>query len=82
MRTVWDEQLGRVCLYEAKMATACKKCFDSPTCVLPHLTRRRSMIERILGANYCKLCFFKTHYLANLIETIQKGEKPACELLA
>lgn len=76
MRTTWNEQLGRVCLYEAEMSTACKNCFDSPTCILD------SMIETVSDADYCMLCFFKTHYLANLIETVQKGEKPACELLA
>lgn len=83
MRTTWDEQLGRVCLYEAEMAADCKKCFDSPTCVLDSVrtTSRRSMTETVSDADDCMLCFFKTHYLANLIETVQKGEKPACELL-
>lgn len=83
MRTSWDEQLGLVCLYEGKMNVACKKCFDSPTCILETVSsRQRSMLEGFFNGFYCKICFMSTHYLAKLIQTIQKGARPACEFLA
>lgn len=86
MRTSWEEQLGLLCLYQTEAMTYCKKCFESPTCIFDIVSTRRSMVEveGISNATnaYCKRCFLKTHYLAKVMDTIQKGTQPACEFIA
>lgn len=86
MRTSWNDQLGLLCLYKTDLNSYCKKCFDSPTCPFDTVSTRRSMVEAedVSRATnlYCNRCFLATHYLAKVINTIQKGTQPACELVA
>jgi hypothetical protein len=87
MRTSWDEQLGLLCMYKTTLNSYCKKCFEAPTpCAFDTGSTRRSLVaaEGLASAtnSNCKKCFLTTHYLAKVIDTIQKGKQPVCEFIA
>ncbi|XP_024369794.1 uncharacterized protein [Physcomitrium patens] len=84
MRTSWDQQLGLLCFYQTALDSNCKKCFESPSCIFGTVSSRRRLveIESVTDADDCMLCFLKTHYLANVMNTIQKGTRPVCEYVA
>ena len=86
MRTSWDDQLGLLCLYKTTLNSYCEKCFESPTCAFDAVSTGRSMVEveGVSSANNsnCKRCFLTTHYLAKVMDIIQKGTQPTCEFIA
>jgi len=79
MRTSWNTQVGTLCLYQEKEPSACVKCFASRPSLVGGDFLRRSMLQKDVGMDTCKLCFLQTHYLSALIRTVDKGMQPVCQ---